>query len=76
MKIDWLSLLVVAVVSIIATFVFAVFLSMAIRLMSVARVATDEGRSAVGARVGSWVFLSLIGVVILFALYLIIPQFH
>lgn len=76
MKIDWMALLIVAVVSIIATAVFSVLLSTGIRLMATARVAAEEGRPAAGARVGGWVALSLIGVLILFALYLIVPQFH
>lgn len=76
MKIDWLSLLIVGGVSIAATAIFAVLLSIGIRQISKARVAGEEGRTATGAVITGWLALGLIGVMILFALYLIIPQFH
>lgn len=76
MKIDWMSLLVVAVVSVTASALFAILLSWGIRLLSVARVAADEGQSRTSATVGAWVLLGLIGVMLAFGLYLIIPQFH
>ncbi|SDS59366.1 hypothetical protein [Microlunatus soli] len=76
MKIDWLSLLIVGVVSISVTAVFAVLLSIGIRQISRARLAHEEGRTATAATVTGWIALGLIGVMILFALYLIIPQFH
>jgi hypothetical protein len=73
--IDWISLLVVAVVSICATALFAVLLSVAIRMLSVAR-ATADGQARGPALIGAWILLGMIGVMVLFALYLIIPQFH
>jgi hypothetical protein len=76
MTIDWMSLIIVAVVSITASVVFAILLSWAIRLLSVARVAADEGTGRASATVGGWVLLGLIGVMLAFGLYLIIPQFH
>ena len=74
--IDWMSLLIVAIVSIAVTALFALLLSFSIRLLSRARVAVTEGRRPGVARVGGWALLILIGLMILFALYLIIPQFH
>lgn len=76
MKIDWMSLLIVGIVSIAATAVFSLLLSIGIRQISKARLAVQDGRTATGAAVIGWTALSLIGVMILFALYLIIPQFH
>jgi hypothetical protein len=73
--IDWLSLLIVAVVSVGVTALFALLLSTAIRLLSVARAA-DDSRAAMPPTVGAWVLLGLIGVMLLIGLYLIIPQFH
>lgn len=73
--IDWVSLIIVAVISVGATALFAVLLSTAIRLLSIART-TPEGESNTSATVGGWILLCLIGVMILLALYLIIPQFH
>jgi hypothetical protein len=76
MTIDWVSLIIVAVVSIGSTALFAGLLSVSIRLLSAARVAAQEGRTSVAARAGGWILLALIGVMIIFSLYLIIPQFH
>lgn len=76
MKIDWMSLLIVGVVSIAATAIFALLLSVGIRQISRARLAVEDGRSATGPLVTGWAALGLIGLMILFALYLIIPQFH
>lgn len=73
--IDWLSLLVVAVVSVGATALFALLLSLAIRFLAAAR-ATADGNIRGPAGIGAWILLGLIGVMVLFALYLIIPQFH
>ncbi len=76
MTIDWMSLIIVAIVSITAGAAFAVLLSWAIRLLSVARVAGTEGRGRPSAAVGGWILLGLIGAMLAFGLYLIIPQFH
>jgi uncharacterized BrkB/YihY/UPF0761 family membrane protein len=76
MSIDWGSLLLVAVVAIGATGLFALFLSVSIRLLAQARVATEDGRPATGARTGAWIMLGLMAVMLMFGLYLIIPQFH
>lgn len=73
--IDWLSLLVVAVVSVCATALFALLLSLAIRLLAAAR-ATADANIRGPATIGAWIVLGLIGVMVLFAVYLIIPQFH
>jgi len=73
--IDWISLLVVAVVSVCATALFALLLSVAIRMLSTARAAADGDARGPGV-VGAWILLGLIGVMVAFALYLIIPQFH
>ena len=73
--IDWVSLIIVAVVSVGVTALFALLLSVAIRLLSVARTTPDD-RSSSPAAIGGWALLGLIGVMILLGLYLIIPQFH
>ncbi|HEY9293283.1 MAG TPA: hypothetical protein VIP98_18560 [Microlunatus sp.] len=74
--IDWKSLLIVAVVSIAVTSLFSLLLSFGIRLLSNARVAATEGRRPGASLVGGWTLLILIGMMIAFGLYLIIPQFH
>jgi len=76
MSIEWGNLLLVAVVAIGASGLFALFLAGSIRLSAHAQVATEEGRSAAGARAGAWILLGLIGMMLAFGLYLIVPQFH
>lgn len=76
MSIDWAALGVVAVISIAATIVFVVLLSLGIRLISTARVnANQEHPSAVPLGFG-YAFIGCAGLLVLFCLYLIIPQFH
>ncbi len=76
MSIEWGNLLLVAVVAIASTGIFAVLLAGSIRLLAQARAAADTGRPTTGSRIGAWTLLGLIGVMLLFALYLIVPQFH
>jgi hypothetical protein len=74
--IDWESLLVVTVVSIVATVVFAALLSAGIRYMSLAAVRANQRQSSVAARVAGASFLGLAGLLVLFGIYLIVPLFH
>ena len=75
MKIDWAALGVVAVVSVVATLAFVVLLSLGIRQISVARVRTTQGRAA-GVTLGlGYALLVGAGLLVLFGIYLIVPQF-
>lgn len=74
--IDWESLLVVTVVSIVATVIFAVLLSAGIRYVSLAAVRANQRQPALAARVAGASFLGLSGLLVLFGLYLIVPLFH
>lgn len=74
--VDWESLLVVAVVSIVATVVFTFLLSAGIRYMSLAAVRADEHESSVAPRAAGIGFLGLAALLVLFGLYLIVPFFH
>lgn len=76
MTIDWAALGVVAVVSVVASVVFVILLSYGIRFVSMAKVATSAGRSAVAGLTLGYVFLGVAMVLVLFCLWLIVPQFH
>jgi uncharacterized BrkB/YihY/UPF0761 family membrane protein len=76
MTIDWAALLLVAGVSIGMTVLFVVLLSFGIRLVSAADVRVHSGESGTASQVIGYVLLGLAAVLVLFGLYLIVPQFH
>jgi hypothetical protein len=76
MHIDWAALGIVAVVSIIATLVFMILTSAGIRLVSAARIKTNQGGSGTATVSAGYALLGLAGLVVLFCIYLIVPQFH
>ena len=76
MTIDWSALGVVTVVSIVATLLFVALLASGVRFLSAAKLATGAGRGAGGALTVGYAFLTLAALLVLFCLYLIVPQFH
>ena len=76
MKIDWAALGMVAVVSITATVLFVVLLAFGIRLSPRPRLTTNQGGSGAGTLTAGYGLLGLAGLLVLFGLYLIVPQFH
>ena len=76
MKIDWAALGIVAIVSIVATLIFVALLSGGVRYVSQATVATNQGQRAAGVRTVGYALIGLSGLVVLFGLWLIVPQFH
>ena len=76
MKIDWAALGTVAVVSVIAAVAFTLLLSGGIRLLSVAKVRSNQGGSGTAAQSGGYALIGVAGILVLYGLYLIIPQFH
>lgn len=76
MNIDWAALGVVTVVSIVATVLFVVLLSLGIRLISTARVNANQGHPSAAPLGFGYAFVGCAGLLVLFCLYLIIPQFH
>ena len=71
MSIDWWALVLVALVSIGMSVLFVILLSAGIRLVVAAR--SRAGSVALSAGYG---LLGLAGLLVLFGLYLIVPQFH
>lgn len=76
MKIDWTALALVAGVSITMTVLFVVLLSLGIRLVSSADVRVYGGQSGSAGQAVGYALLGLAAILVLFGLYLIIPQFH
>ena len=76
MKIDWTALALVAGVSITMTVLFVVLLSLGIRLVSSADVRVHGGPSGSASQAVGYALLGLAAILVLFGLYLIVPQFH
>jgi hypothetical protein len=76
MQIDWTALLIVAVVAIASSVAFVVLVAGGIRLVSAARIKTNEGGSGAATQSAGYGLLGVAGLLVLFGLYLIIPQFH
>jgi hypothetical protein len=76
MNIEWGALGSVAVVSIFSSVLFVLLLSFGIRMISVATLRTNQGNSGTAALSAGYALIGLAGLLVLFGLYLIIPQFH
>jgi hypothetical protein len=76
MHIDWAALAIVTVVSVVASIVFMILLAFGVRMISAAKVVSNQGGRAVGTLSLGYVFIGCAGLVVLYCLYLIVPQFH
>jgi hypothetical protein len=76
MHIDWAALAVVAVVSIVTSVIFTILLASGIRLVSAAKIKSNEGGSGTAILSAGYVLLGIAGLLVLFGIYLIVPQFH
>jgi hypothetical protein len=76
MRIDWAALAVVAVVSIMSSVIFTILLATGIRLVSIAKIKSNEGGSGTAIVSAGYVLLGIAGLLVLYGLYLIVPQFH
>ena len=76
MHIDWAALGIVAVVSIVTSVVFTILLATGIRLASAAKIKTNQGGSGTRALSIGYAVLGLAGLLVLYGIYLIVPQFH
>lgn len=72
MHVDWLALVLVAVVSIASTAVFVALLATGIRVL----VPAESGSSARVNRPLGYGLLGLAALLVLYGLYLIVPQLH
>jgi hypothetical protein len=76
MHIDWAALGVVTVVSIVTTVIFTILLASGIRLVSAAKIKSNEGGSGTPILSMGYALLGLAGLLVLYGIYLIVPQFH
>ena len=76
MKIDWAALGIVAAVSIGMSVLFTVLLSGGIRSVSAARAQRNQGGSGTAVLAGGYTLLGLAALLVLFGLWLIVPQLH
>jgi rhodanese-related sulfurtransferase len=76
MKIDWAALGTVAAVSIAMSVVFTVLLAGGIRSVSAARLRRNQGANGTAVLAGGYSLLGLAGLLVLFGIWLIVPQFH
>jgi len=76
MHIDWAALGVVTVVSITASVIFTILLATGIRLVSAAKIKSNQGGSGTVTVSLGYVLLGVAGLLVLLGLYLIVPQFH
>ena len=58
-----------------ASVIFTILLASGIRLISAAKIKQNEGSGTATISLG-YVLLGIAGLLVLFALYLIVPQFH
>ena len=76
MHIDFAALGIVTIVSIAATVLFVLLLSLGVRFISAAKVHTNMGGRAGGTLTAGYALIGFAGLLVLFCLYLIVPQFH
>ncbi len=76
MYIDWAALGVVTVVSITSSVIFTVLLAAGIRLVSAAKIKSNQGGSGAMTVSLGYALLGVAGLLVLFGIYLIVPQFH
>ena len=76
MHIDWAALGVVAVVSIATSVIFTILLATGIRLVSAAKIKSNEGSSGAATVSLGYVLLGIAGLLVLLGIYVIVPQFH
>jgi len=76
MRVDWAALGLVTVVSIVTSVIFTVLLATGIRLVSAAKIKSNEGGSGTATISLGYVLIGIAGLLVLFGIYLIIPQSH
>lgn len=76
MNIDWTALGIVAVVSILMSVFFTILLASGIRLVSAAKIKSNQGGSGTAILSIGYMLIGIAGLLVLFGIYLIVPQFH
>jgi len=76
MRVDWAALGLVTVVSILTSVIFTVLLATGIRLISAAKIKSNDGGTGTATISLGYVLLGIAGLLVLFGVYLIVPQLH
>lgn len=76
MRVDWAALGLVTVVSIVTSVIFTVLLATGIRLVSAAKIKSNEGGSGTATVSLGYGLIGIAGGLVLFGIYLIVPQLH
>jgi hypothetical protein len=76
MLVDWAAPGMVTVVSIVTSVIFTVLLATGIRLISAAKIKSNEGGSGTATVSLGYVSIGIAGLLVLFGIYLIVPQLH
>jgi hypothetical protein len=76
MRVDWAALGLVTVVSIVTSVIFTVLLATGIRLVSAAKIKSNEGGTGTATVSLGYVLIGIAGLLVLFGIYLIVPQLH
>ncbi len=76
MRVDWAALGLVTVVSIVTSVIFTVLLATGIRLVSAAKIKSNEGGSGTATVSLGYVLIGIAGLLVLYGIYLIVPQLH
>ena len=74
--IDWASLGVVTAVSVVASVVFIALLALGIRSVSAAQIRVNQGGSGTVRLAAGYALLALAALLVLFGIYVIVPQLH
>jgi len=76
MRVDWAALGLVTVVSILTSVIFTVLLATGIRLISAAKIKSNDGGTGTATISLGYVLIGIAGLLVLFGIYLIVPQLH
>jgi hypothetical protein len=60
----------------VSSVIFTILLATGIRLVSVAKIKSNEGGSGTAVMSLAYLMLGIAGLLVLFGIYLIVPRFH
>jgi len=76
MTINWSALLLVAGVTLLATVVVVGLIATAAKLMDAGHTRQQSGQAPGVTLAGAYVLFGIVGLIVLFGLWLVIPYFH
>ena len=76
MKIDWASLGLVAVTTVVAAVSIVGIFAIGVAALTHAQSTAGSGRTRASARVAGYACLGVAGLIALYGIYLIVPMFH